>query len=226
MDNALTVLSRYLRELLAVLYPSTCIACESFIADAAIVCAACTTVLRPAASFVMPVTAVRSLSVIPACLYEGPVVGLVLAKQWRNLGAARALGLLVAAHLARLESRYDCVMAVPLHWTRYARRGYNQSYEMARVVAAKCTLPLYVPFYRRRATASQTAVNGAERRANVAGAFAPLFSLSYARTRIAGKHVLIIDDVFTTGATVQALAQQVFAAGAATVTVAVACRAV
>lgn len=95
------------------------------------------------------------------------------------------------------------VIPVPLHPTRLAERGYNQAEEIAEGLAEamdwECCSDI---LYRRRATASQTGKNRFERWKNVGTAF----DLDQA-ARLKGRHVILVDDVVTTGATLEACAR-------------------
>jgi len=98
---------------------------------------------------------------------------------------------------------------VPLHRTRLNERGYNQAHEIARTLAQLLELPVLVRgVVRRAATPAQTGHGALERRAGVARAFR-------IDRRLQGWKVAIVDDVVTTGATVNALAAELKAAGAA-----------
>ena len=125
----------------------------------------------------------------------------------------------------------DLVTAVPLHRWRRLRRGYNQAERIARPLAARLGLPYAELLRRRRATPPQTALDRDGRRGNVADAFAPARSAAprsapYGRRRgaggdaaaatrpLAGRRVLLVDDVATTGATLDAAARTLRAAGA------------
>ena len=114
--------------------------------------------------------------------------------------AARALGAQLAA--SPLYADVDLVVPVPLHWTRRRERGYNQATVIAREVADALGARLAPRLLRRqRRTRSQTRLSGEAKAANVAGAFVlrnPPDKLPAVR------HILLIDDVFTTGATLSA----------------------
>lgn len=89
----------------------------------------------------------------------------------------------------------DTVIPVPLHWRRKFGRGYNQAEVIAREIAKALGANLRTDILKRgRRTKSQTALNAEERLVNISGAFRVSHS-------IPARHVLIVDDTFTTGAT-------------------------
>lgn len=105
----------------------------------------------------------------------------------------------------------DVLIPVPLHPGRQAERGYNQSALLARVLSAELGLRLDErSLIRQRPTAHQVGLGRAERAQNVAGAF-------LCRGNVAGQQVMLIDDVVTTGATLEACAAALRSAGAASV---------
>jgi ComF family protein len=126
---------------------------------------------------------------------------------------SRPLGKLLLTAVPR-EDSFDFVVPMPLHWRRRWKRGFNQSELLARVVARRLGVPLCCGLKRLRATPPQAGLTNAQRRQNVAGAFAVA-----KRSPVANTHVLLIDDVQTTGATVHAAATALKRAGARRVTV-------
>ena len=124
---------------------------------------------------------------------------------------AEYLGLALARVVSDMQP-VDALTPVPLHRSRLRARGYNQSALLAEIVAQTLSIPMVEAIVRTRATAQQTTLSGPERTANVAGAFArrPGFDLS-------GANVVLIDDVVTTGSTLNACAQVLTAHGAAIV---------
>jgi ComF family protein len=113
----------------------------------------------------------------------------------------------------------ELVMAVPLHPTRQLERGFNQSALLARVIARGLGLELRDGLARVRATSSQTGLSPDERARNVRGAFA-------ASGELPGARVVLVDDVCTTGATLDAAAAALRRAGATRVDALVVTRAV
>ncbi|MEJ2059861.1 MAG: ComF family protein [Gammaproteobacteria bacterium] len=129
-------------------------------------------------------------------------------KYGARLSHGRLLGQLMAERLAPgLEMRPDCVLPVPLHRRRLTERGFNQALELARPVARALGVPLAMDGVRRvRSTPPQVGLAAKARRANLRGAFE-------LRSGFRPAHVLIVDDVMTTGATVDELARVLKRAG-------------
>ncbi|QPC85628.1 ComF family protein [Mesorhizobium sp. NBSH29] len=111
----------------------------------------------------------------------------------------------------------DLVVPVPLHWRRFLSRRFNQSSELARAVARLGTRP-FEPgaLHRVKGTRQQVGLKKSERDANVKGAFQVPAA---ADIKVRGRTILLIDDVYTTGATVRAATLALKRAGAAHVDV-------
>lgn len=123
------------------------------------------------------------------------------------LAVAEVTGELLADSL-RGKSKPDLIIPMPLHSSRLLERGFNQAAEIARVVSSKLDIPLELhACSRTRATKPQAGLSLQERKKNLRGVFA-------CRQPLAGKHVILLDDVMTTGASLNELAQTVKDAGA------------
>ena len=143
--------------------------------------------------------------------YEGTLRKLIqLYKYGRIRTLARPLGRYLRSALPD-DARFDLIVPVPLHWRKRWRRGFNQSDLLARDVARRTGLPVSRAVRRVKPAPPQAGLSNAQRRANVAGAFA-------VRRPVAGLRVLLIDDVMTTGATASACARALKRARAARVT--------
>lgn len=130
----------------------------------------------------------------------------------RERSLATALGARLAERLALQDWTIDIVIPVPLHATREAKRGYNQANLLAQQLANRQgVLWASDALQRRRATRSQVGLDSSQRRTNMEAAFMG------DPAQLAGKTVLIVDDVCTTGATLAACAAAARAAGARTV---------
>ncbi|GIW02352.1 ComF family protein [Roseiflexus sp.] len=144
-----------------------------------------------------------------AYVFEGPLRhALHQLKYRRRRRVARPLGALLASYLRAHPLPCDALLPVPLHRERLAERGFNQAELLAREVAAGTGLPLIAgPLVRLRATKQQALLDVAGRIENVADAFMWRGPAPPAR-------VVIVDDVLTTGATVNACAAALRAGGA------------
>ena len=158
-----------------------------------------------------------------ACLYDEHARDLILKlKHADRTDLAGLFAGWLARGAADLLPDVDAVAPVPLHPWRLLRRRYNQAAEIARPLARRIGAA-YLPdaLTRRRATPTQAGKAGEARRRNVEGAFAVAPSW---RKRLAGRRVLLVDDVLTTGATAEACAMALKDAGAIRVDVAVIAR--
>jgi len=155
-----------------------------------------------------------------ACLYDEASRGLILGlKHGDQPQTALLFARWVSRSASPLVEQADVVVPVPLHRFRLLRRRFNQSAEIARPLARACGLEYLPDTLRRvRMTASQGGRSARGRRLNVKNAFA--ISPSAAR-KVKGRHVLLVDDVLTTGATANACAEILLRAGARQVDLAV-----
>ncbi len=137
-------------------------------------------------------------------VYAAPLDALITGLKFRRqLHCARLLGGLLARHLqGNLRQYPDCIVPVPLHPARLRERGYNQALELARPLAQVLGIRLEINLAQRiRQTRPQTDLKLASRATNLRQAFRVHPSLSY-------RHIAIVDDVITSGHTVNALARE------------------
>ncbi len=216
---------QWLRGLLHTALPGRCLVCREPGASGRDLCPACTAALPW-----MPHACVRCAQPLPtadpvcgACLYRPPPLDAVIAafdygfpvdrllprfKFHRDLAAGALLGDCLAQATAG-AARPAALVPIPLHTARLRERGYDQALELARMLARRHGLPLRTDLLRRvRATAPQSRLDAKARRRNLRSAFAV--------QRPAGMpaHVVLIDDVMTTGATLHAAARALRLAGA------------
>ncbi|HEY0755926.1 MAG TPA: ComF family protein [Ktedonobacteraceae bacterium] len=146
-------------------------------------------------------------------LYQGPLRKTIHAFKYDGqLRLAEPLGLLLAEAFRLYGLKADGVLPLPLHPQRLRQRGYNQAALLARVCATHLKIPYLEDLViRQRLTCPQVGLAFSERQHNVAGAFT---LTSSAHTSLRGYHtLLLIDDVSTTGATLEACAAPLYAAG-------------
>ena len=222
----------YLEALADLFYPQWCVGCGGRASD--LLCPPCFESLPWTDGPVCERCGLPSASETPACgacryvdfafetaraplRYEGVGKEIVHALKYR--GYTTVVGRLASPLLAeavREPGRFDWVVPVPLHGARLRGRGFNQAALLARGLADRINIPLSDTLQVVRSTRDQVELSAAERRRNVAGAFS-------AKTRTRGR-LLLVDDVFTTGATTNACAAALLDAGAAEVHAITLCR--
>lgn len=144
--------------------------------------------------------------------YAAPVDGMVIALKFgHRLELARVFGELLAERMGERVPRDALLTPVPLAFERHAERGFNQAREIARTVARRLALPLAADaLLRARHGAPQEKLTLDERRRNIRGAFA-------VRADVRGRTAVVVDDVMTSGATLDEIAAALKRAGAARV---------
>jgi len=154
-------------------------------------------------------------------LYQEPLSQLVQQFKFRRkLEYGCLFSCLMAKKLLSLPEKPDVIIPVPLHSSRLRSRGFNQSWEIARQLSRITGIKASHKFCRRiKKTPLQTGLKASERRRNLKQAFS-------ITANVKGLHVCIVDDVMTTGSTLEAIAVALKAAGAARVSGLVVARAV
>jgi ComF family protein len=198
------LLERFLR----LLFPERCVGCGR---SGELFCSSCRAVLRVYSGGLR--NQPESLSQVAIIyLFEGPLRHAVHALKYRRIRRAAApLGRLMAEGLPEALRSADLLVPVPLHADRMAERGFNQAAELAAEVARATGIALDTDaLLRTRDTGHQANLDARSRRENVRDAFAWHGSS-------VPQHVILVDDVLTTGATIGACAAAIRAAGVARV---------
>jgi ComF family protein len=168
---------------------------------AAVMCAECQDRPKPFQAAIAPLA------------YEFPVDAAIRNfKYHRKLHYATAFGELICKAAAELPGDIDALLPVPLHWLRHGVRGFNQAAEICRPLQQASGLPVLRNVSRVRRTAYQSGLDARARRRNLTGAFT-------VRGAVCARHVLLVDDVITTGETCSQLARELLAHGARRVSV-------
>ncbi len=155
-------------------------------------------------------------------VYAGTLRDLILSYKFnRSFAHARLLARLAhGAFTLHGGLTPDAIVPVPLHRRRLAWRGFNQSTELSREIGQELGIPVWNrALIRIRHTRPQTRLDRQERQENIKGAF------TADADKVCGKRLLLVDDVYTTGATLRECAQAVNRAGASGVDVLVLARA-
>lgn len=191
------------------LFPPVCVGCGTY---GSLLCSKCRSSLISVGHVDSDTGVIVSIHSIYA--YDGAIRQAILQLKYNNVKAlASPLGRLMKRYIKSNPLPVDTLVPVPLHPRRLRQRGYNQSLLLARQLGRLTALPVVDgALARRKNTVPQvTTSNMHARQLNVSDAF-----ICRGR-RLAGRHVLLIDDVCTTGATLAACADAMKAAGAASV---------
>ncbi len=200
-------LQTWLARALDFIFPPRCVHCER---AGSLFCANCQAQIKtpPPLADVAPLSGGRANAV-----YDGPIRDAIHAFKYKH---NKRLADLLAARLAHtlngLDWQPSLISAVPLHADRLRERGYNQSALLGERLATQTRLPFRADaVIRARATRPQVGLDFVARQANVADAFHANPDL------VRGQAIVLVDDVYTTGATLRACAAAIRAAGAAEV---------
>lgn len=194
--------------LVDLLFPPKCLTCGAL---AEPFCLECRAALEPAERLTPPpeVDAIRS-----AGYHEGPLRRAVLRLKFeRKVALVPPLAALLAEELDAVRDRWapDALAPVPLHWARRLERGFNQSELLAAEFGKQSGLPVLPVLRRVRSTGQQIGRSAEERAQSIRNAFTAQPDL------VRGRRLVLIDDVWTTGATVAECAAVLRQAGAAAV---------
>jgi ComF family protein len=216
-----------LQQFLDMVFPSRCAGCQR---TGHMLCPSCLAKIQPLPSPFCQLCG-TPLSTYGACkncqyrppklsgqravsLYQEPLRGCIHGLKYDgNTRLAEPLGLLLAQAYRRNGLQADMLIPVPLHSERQRQRGFNHASLLAEVCSANLGVPMNDSILvRHRATVAQVDLHPRERYQNVAGAFA--CTSGSASGALYGRRIVIIDDVSTTSATLEACATPLFAAGA------------
>jgi predicted amidophosphoribosyltransferase len=168
-------------------------------------CEKCVTSIEPVVSVQVPITKTVAIAVHALGRYESPLIELIRAKNHSVEYGAYVLGELLAQSISPEIIAHAILVPIPLHWTRYASRGFNQAELIASRIAYHHGVPVAPLLVRPKRTAFQALSLVADREKNVADAF--LWNSLYDKDDYADNNYLLIDDLMTTGSTVAAAAK-------------------
>jgi ComF family protein len=211
-QDALALLRAASDELLDLFAPPRCVACDEPTSKSPSFCPACLSQIERCDD---PMES----GVFAPFVQHGPLVHAVhRAKFGARPAPARAMGLLLADALGSALDEIDVVVPVPLHAERLRARTFNQAAEIAKTLGKPVSFGALI---RTKTTRPQATLDRDERRSNVRGAFTTV-----RRSMIEGRRVLLVDDVVTTGATLDAARSALVEAGPLSVRSAAVARAV
>jgi len=182
-----------------ILSPPYCAYCRIILPHRTPLCTDCRAHITPVVPYKLSITDHTTMSVIAYGTYEGPLAQLIRAKERGNLVGTQQLGALVAEYTATCIMPADLMIPIPMHWIRYARRGYNQAAVIAQSIHAVNHVPVAHLLRKTMYTPPQKSYNAQERKGNVAGSFALIDHTAVSQNL----HIVLVDDVMTTGETLR-----------------------
>ena len=163
------------------------------------------------------------MNVFACSSYGDPLKSLILAKGWSDIVSSRQLGEIIWQSTNVKQHAFDYLIPIPLHWSRFAKRGFNQAEEIATALARKSGKPVINLLRRIKRTSLQSGLTIEGRRSNICDAFEVNCSDSDVYKN---KHLMLVDDLMTTGSTLRAAAQKLLRYKPASISAIVACRVV
>lgn len=222
----------WLAELVDLFFPPACLVCGQRLSDQKqVICESCEARISLVSPAVCPVCGSQNNSIpCEVCAEEqfafsavrsifnfrGPVKDLIHELKYNGYSSPAGYFALPLGELIESDKdlkEHDFMCPVPLHRVRKRERGYNQSALIAYAASAICGLPYAEPLQRRFYTRSQTLLSRAHRKKNLMNAFKVKHL-----NEVKDKKVIVVDDVFTTGSTLNEIAKTLLAAGATQVT--------
>jgi len=214
----------YVRRLLQdILSPPLCFFCREFIKKRDVFCSHCSDAITPIVSTTVAIAKKHNVKVFAVSDYKDPVRALILAKGYSDIVASRKLGELIWDMTYVKNVEFDYIVPIPLHYTRFASRGFNQAQEIASILSQKSGKPVANILIRKKITKRQSELSQEKRFQNVKDAFV---LKAKNKSVYRGKHILLVDDLMTTGSTIKSASKRLLETMPQAVTVAVACRVV
>lgn len=204
-----------------ILSPPFCYYCREFLDDYSIFCVACTKNIKPIISTKLAVEKNYSIIVHAISDYKEPLKSLILAKNYSDYSASINIANLIYKHTNIKNLEFDYFVPVPLHWTRYAWRGFNQAEVIAKHLSKLTNKPIAFCITRSKKTEFQASLQSKERVLNVLNAFTINENNSQ---EFYGKTFVIIDDLMTTGSTLKSVAKNLIKYKPKSIHAVVACR--
>lgn len=215
------------QEIVQILYPTLCIGCAHVIPKSLVVCEACLSTITPIPSIRLPVHDNIFLSVYACAPYIPPIKRLITSKFSHNPSPTYYLAQLMHMLMPREHLQADLFVPIPLHWRRYAHRGFNQAYVLAQTLGHLTNTSVHQLLRRTRATEYQSKLKKIERHSNIIDAFAPAWWYHTSMEKIIqGKTIALVDDLCTTGNTLVHAAKIIARYQPQAIKAIVACRAV
>lgn len=178
--------------------PPRCNGCSILLSSKAIFCEDCHQKITPVVSTQLNITSKYHVHIFAAGAYQDVLKRLILAKLTGYQLAGTHLGTIIWYTTPVATLPMDYIIPLPLHWTRRLSRGFNQTEHMAQALSTLSGKPVASLLKRTKRTAFQAQLSAHDRKDNMKDAFT---LTTQKDTLYHDKHLLLVDDLFTTGTT-------------------------
>lgn len=196
------ILFKILISLKDIISPSQCAYCKIFLSTKITLCNSCTNLISPIISEFIKLSPEYTMIVHAAGDYENPLKYLILSKLWSNRLASKQIAHIIWQNSQLKNINFDYLVPIPLHWTRYAWRGYNQSEIICKELSKLSGKPYINIIKRTKKTFLQSMFKPSMRVENIKGAFT-IHSDNLQNNPYANKVLVLVDDLMTTGITLR-----------------------
>ncbi len=197
--------------------PPYCVGCELLLPSYSVLCTRCLDGLPKIISQHVRVTRSKLITVHAFTAYQKPLEKLIQAKLNNQRIPIDQMAYLLSEYVRKNSFDCDYIVPIPLHWQRKMWRGFNQAEIVADAVARVLNKPVSLMLKRTKNTLFQSTLTAPERKQNLHDAFV-------CTTPVKNKKILLIDDLYTTGATATAAARELYKQGAGSVELLVVCK--
>jgi len=223
----ISVIYKTFTHLSSLFYPSFCRNCNKHLVQDSIFCDTCDKSVKQIASLYLPVTKTKDIKVIAVSNYQDPLKSLILKKSFDDVLACKQLANIMFEKTMLSSMSVDFIVPIPLHWSRFAVRGFNQSAVMAKTLSKKMQAYYFPCLKRKKRTVFQSTLSGKKRQQNVEDVFDVVGNnQEMVKKVIKDKNVLLVDDLCTTGATLKNAAKVLLMFQPKSIIAVVACRVV
>ncbi len=222
----LIFVNKFFQNLVSYIYPSFCWQCLSILdSEQEVFCIKCWSGIKSLPYVKLKITNEESLKVFIAAEYSLVIRKLVFRKYASDICASKHLGEIIYKNTDIKNMHFNYIVPIPLYWTRYASRGFNQAVYISKILQKKLHIPIVNLLKRIKSTKFQSMLSKQQRRDNLENAFSlndkVLEEYYY---NFEDKDLLLVDDLCTTGITLITAAQELLRLKPKSITAVVVCR--
>jgi len=216
----MSIIKKFRQKIDFLISPPTCFSCKIFLEQREIFCKNCYSKISPIVSLNVEINSKYSMNVYAVSSYEEPLKSLILSKLSSSFLGTKNMAEIIWQYTNLKNLEPDFFVPIPLHWTRFLKRGFNQSHEMCKVLASLSNKQVADILVRNKMTKFQSSLSPKGRVLNVKDAF----SLVKDGKDYSDKSFMIVDDLYTSGSTLIAAAKQLATLNPKSINAVVLCR--